>query len=900
MGNKRTNSNGSGNSKKDYVDRVMASTKAQKEKLAAEKEETARQEAMSTMTEEEKKLFMNQEEILEKEKDVARREEELKKGLEDLENKTKEFAEAQQKEEERLKKEKEGLDKKKGEHAEKEKSLSEREKEIVSDEKKIAEERKKLDKRQSDLNSQERNLIERENNAEAGFTAQSQRSLESLRKSQEDLQREILALQEKKISAETELQEELQRIREQRLDQIEKEMEAYKKSVLAEVDVEVKVVKTSAEEAIGREKALLEETKRSLEQERKEVNEQKNEQDKTQRQIADSNADIAARTMMLEEDRKDFESKVESEVEKRVESTRFELEQAKEDITRLKARLAGAQEKIAEYKERERAADGASAEELIQRIAVLKEEKEELEREMASRPKDDQLAAYQTKAEKYDKAVRECEQKKKELEELRRELDKRTQFEIMLADTRQEVDYYKRMVEVKQLMLQKYSEEVDKFKSLYNQPKELESRLDSVFEHEFNSEGYEEYDPDYTEMDWLEDIYEKCIKSEVIFNKRLLKSFHTSLKTAGWSPLTVLAGVSGTGKSLLPEYYCRYGGIYFKSMAVQPDWDSPQSLFGFFNSIDNRFNATTLIRAMVQFVDYKSLEASVKKILNGAKNEDEVAAYLQKLAVEKYNLNNAMFMVLLDEMNLAHVELYFSDMLSKLERRRNSDEVVNVEIDMGAGMGKFPLELSNNVLWVGTMNEDETTKSLSDKVLDRGNLISFPRPTEFKSRKKIKFEPAVKMLEKSTWSKWVESNVIEDPNFNQLINKYRESLQRVNGFLGHAGRALGHRVWQSIENYMANHPDVISAFADAKVEQNERDKYMQRAFEEALVHKVMPKLRGIETDGDLKKKCIDPIKEELFGKTGLAKGLEKDFNNALDNPYETFLWCSAEYLDIEE
>ena len=57
---------------------------------------------------------------------------------------------------------------------------------------------------------------------------------------------------------------------------------------------------------------------------------------------------------------------------------------------------------------------------------------------------------------------------------MRRELEKRTQFEIMLADTRQEVDYYKRMVEVKQLMLQKYSEDVERYKSLYNQPKELE------------------------------------------------------------------------------------------------------------------------------------------------------------------------------------------------------------------------------------------------------------------------------------------------------------------------------------------------------------------------------------------------------------------------------------------
>ena len=83
------------------------------------------------------------------------------------------------------------------------------------------------------------------------------------------------------------------------------------------------------------------------------------------------------------------------------------------------------------------------------------------------------LPHIKPKLKRYDKTVREYEQTKKELEELRRELEKRTQFEIMLSDARQEVDYYKKMVEVKQLMLQKYSEEVDKFKSLYNQPKRI-------------------------------------------------------------------------------------------------------------------------------------------------------------------------------------------------------------------------------------------------------------------------------------------------------------------------------------------------------------------------------------------------------------------------------------------
>ncbi len=889
----KKNINPNGNSKKEYTTQVMASMKAQQEKEKAERADAARLEAMSAMTEEEKRLFMSQEEILEKEKETARREEELQKGFEELETKTREAEALRQKEEERLRREKE-------EQSEKAKSLAEREKDVVSMEKKLSDRKKELDQRRSDLDNQERDLIGRENNAEAGFTAQNQRALETLRRAQEDLQKEILALQEKKICAETKLEDELQGIREQKLVQITKEMEAYRQSAQDKVEVEVKFVKASAEDAIEKEKALVENTRRLLEQERKEVNDQKNKQDKEWRRIADVRADLDVDKKILDEDRKEFDLKVASEVEKRIGFREFELKEAMADNARLNERLQEAQDRIAEYKKRERAADGSSADELLHRIASLEDEKKALERELADRPKTDRLLEYQSKAEKYDKTVRECEQTRKELEELRRELDKRTQFEIRLADAREEIDCLKQRIIMKESILQKLSEEVDKYKSLYSQPKELESRLDSIFEHEFNAAEYKEYDPDGTETAWLTDIYDRCIESEVVFNRRLLKSFHTSLKTAGWSPLTVLAGVSGTGKSLLPEYYCRYGGIYFKSMAVQPDWDSPQSLFGFFNSIDNRFNATTLIRALVQFVDYKSLEANVKRILHEARSEEEVIAYLQKLAVEKYNLNDAMFMVLLDEMNLAHVELYFSDMLSKLEQKKNSDAAVNVEIDMGAGMNKFPLELSDNILWVGTMNEDETTKSLSDKVLDRGNLISFPRPTEFKSRKKIKFVPPSKMLPKSVWNKWVASNVIENDDFNRLIDKYRESLQRVNGFLRHGGRAVGHRVWQSIESYMANHPDVIGVFTAENVDLAVCDQYMQRAFEEALVHKVMPKLRGIETDGDLRKKCIEPIREELFGKGGLARGLEKDFNNALDNPYQTFLWCSAEYLDNEE
>ena len=52
-------------------------------------------------------------------------------------------------------------------------------------------------------------------------------------------------------------------------------------------------------------------------------------------------------------------------------------------------------------------------------------------------------------------------------------------------------------------------------------------------------------------------------------------------------------------------------------------------------------------------------------------------------------------------------------------------------------MEPYQLPLGRNVLWTGTMNQDETTKSLSDKVLDRSIIIHFPRPTKLKRRRKL-------------------------------------------------------------------------------------------------------------------------------------------------------------------
>lgn len=371
------------------------------------------------------------------------------------------------------------------------------------------------------------------------------------------------------------------------------------------------------------------------------------------------------------------------------------------------------------------------------------------------------------------------------------------------------------------------------------------------------------------ENKWLNKIIESCSNSGYAFSKRLYYSFHTSLKTNDMSPLTVLTGVSGTGKSKLPQLYSKFGGIYFLSIPVKPDWDSPQSFFGYFNSIEKRFDATTLLKALVMFQANKSKSPTKEKITD---------------------LSDRVLIVLLDEMNLAHIEQYFSDLLSKLEERRGEFNDVSFEVDLGAGNDKYSIVLTNNVIWVGTMNEDETTKSLSDKVIDRGNVISFPRPKEFQRYNyKNNKVSTPDMITRIAWEKWVNSKVEltdeETKKFMEIVIDINENLKFVN-------RALGHRVWQSIENYMMSHP-IVNEY---KSDNNKREIALKYAFEEALVHKVMPKLRGISTDGSEREECLDKIENILKDNDLTILG---DFQHAMESVTGTFIWDSAMYLDNE-
>ncbi len=356
------------------------------------------------------------------------------------------------------------------------------------------------------------------------------------------------------------------------------------------------------------------------------------------------------------------------------------------------------------------------------------------------------------------------------------------------------------------------------------------------------------------ELKFLDDIEKGMQAFNVFYPKRLLYMFHTALKSASLSPLSVLSGVSGTGKSELPKLYAHFGGLNFLSIAVQPTWDSPESLMGYFNAIENKFDATEFLRFFIQTTLSK----------------DE----------EEYGLKEAMNIVLLDEMNLAHIELYFAEFLSKLEIKRSKE--TNVGVKLGTGL-TWQVPLGNNLLFVGTMNEDESTKMLSDKVLDRAFCLNFERPKELKSKQQKPLPNNNDYLKAETFNGWINKK----SDLEGKLEKYRKITQEINEKLGACSRSIGHRVWQSMSFYMHNHPLVKHAKNDS-----DKDKALKFAYEECLVLKIFPKLRGVETRNNQHLIKIQELLKDYK--------VEADFKKAMENDFNQFVFNSADYLDDGE
>lgn len=330
-----------------------------------------------------------------------------------------------------------------------------------------------------------------------------------------------------------------------------------------------------------------------------------------------------------------------------------------------------------------------------------------------------------------------------------------------------------------------------------------------------------------TENDALASVSQYLGQCGLSYSTRTIRAFHTSLKINDSSQLTVLAGVSGTGKSLLPRRYAEAIGMHFLQLAVEPRWDSPQDLLGFYNYIEKNYRATDLARILLHMDPYEDITPDAD-----------------------HPYGDHMALVLLDEMNLARVEYYFSEFLSRLEARPRFAETddehkradARIPIDIRGLSPPISLYPSHNVLFAGTMNDDESTQSLSDKVLDRANILQFAAPRHFPALSgTAQVQRPNEAQSFTAWRRWIQPNDSLEGNkraeVDRIISKLAELMES-------CGRPFGHRLRDAIYAYVVNYPirdDVRIPLADQ------------------IEFRILPKLRGIDLQSQIHRNAVNRI-----------------------------------------
>lgn len=172
----------------------------------------------------------------------------------------------------------------------------------------------------------------------------------------------------------------------------------------------------------------------------------------------------------------------------------------------------------------------------------------------------------------------------------------------------------------------------------------------------------------------------------------------------------ILEGVSGIGKSRLPYEFATYLGLEEQKddllfLPISPSYTEPSDILGFYN-----INSNTYIESETRLVSF---------LLHASINKDK------------------LHIIILDEMNLSSIEHYFAPFISVLEK--TSDRFITLYSDSleVKNKDKFPskIELFDNIRIIGTINDDETSTNISQRLLDRALVLNLEVPT-FKLNKK--------------------------------------------------------------------------------------------------------------------------------------------------------------------
>ncbi len=304
----------------------------------------------------------------------------------------------------------------------------------------------------------------------------------------------------------------------------------------------------------------------------------------------------------------------------------------------------------------------------------------------------------------------------------------------------------------------------------------------------------------YLDQQSIIDHVSSYIQSKGFFyEKKDLINFFLSLKT---KPFVILSGISGTGKTKIVQWFAESLGAteengQFTLIPVRPDWSDSSDLLGYVN-LQGEFQERPLIKVL--------------------ENADA-------------NPNRPYFVVL-DEMNLARVEYYFSDFLSVIESRKWKDGKIVTSPVLPESITNKHITIPSNVYIIGTVNMDETTHPLSKKVLDRANTIEFNTVNldYFNFLMDIEEKEAEVVSNSSLATEYLHLKECFKEN-EDLVRNISTILIEINKSLESVGAQVGYRIRDEICFYMAY---------------NEKGKLL--SFDEALDYqiyqKILPRLAG--------------------------------------------------------
>ena len=278
----------------------------------------------------------------------------------------------------------------------------------------------------------------------------------------------------------------------------------------------------------------------------------------------------------------------------------------------------------------------------------------------------------------------------------------------------------------------------------------------------------------------------------------VVRRYHLAMSTRGF---VILSGASGTGKTWLAQAYAEASGAQAKLVAVDPSWSSNEDLLGYLSPLDGFYHHTP-------FSEFVADAAREWNSANGAGR-----------TVREFH-------VILDEMNLARVEHYFSRFLSAMEIRTREGVA---RLDLAPG---HTVELTPNLKFSGTVNVDETTHGFADKVYDRAQVIELPLARE---------------------------HVID----HMRGRPYADVVLRVWDIF-HDVSPFGFRVLDEIDAYVTAAEEVGSDW--------------HTALDEQLMQKVLPRVRGDASAGEAIDAFLELVSDDYPLSAAKTRAMRRDLD----------------------